>query len=69
MVVLNARDAADRGADIMPRTKVTSARRDNGFWQIETLDTVTGKSARHQARITDPRTDRGAGHGAGPHSR
>jgi glycerol-3-phosphate dehydrogenase len=47
-VVLNARDAAERGADIHVRTKVTSARRQNGFWTIE-LDgergtrTVTAK--------------------------
>ncbi|SFV36512.1 glycerol-3-phosphate dehydrogenase [Devosia crocina] len=33
-VVLNARDAADKGATIYPRTKVTSARRDNGGWTI-----------------------------------
>jgi len=37
LVVLNARDAAARGADIMPRTKVISARRQENGWQI-TLD-------------------------------
>jgi glycerol-3-phosphate dehydrogenase len=34
LVVLNARDAANRGAVIHTRTKVVSARRDNGVWQI-----------------------------------
>ncbi|PDT01733.1 glycerol-3-phosphate dehydrogenase [Rhizobium chutanense] len=51
MVVLNARDAADKGATIMPRTKVVSARRENGLWHIETTDTVTGRNDSHQARM------------------
>ncbi len=34
LVVLNARDAANRGAAIMPRTKVVSAYRDGRQWQI-----------------------------------
>lgn len=42
LVVLNARDAADRGAKIMARTRVVSARRENGLWAIEAEDTVTG---------------------------
>ncbi|UYN99447.1 MAG: glycerol-3-phosphate dehydrogenase [Devosia sp.] len=33
-VVLNARDAADRGASIHVRTKVVSARREDGGWRI-----------------------------------
>ncbi|MBB4574917.1 glycerol-3-phosphate dehydrogenase [Rhizobium lentis] len=51
MVVLNARDAADKGATILPRTKVVSARRENGLWHIETVDTVTGHNDSHQARM------------------
>jgi len=35
LVVLNARDAADRGADIRPRTEVTALARINGLWRIE----------------------------------
>jgi glycerol-3-phosphate dehydrogenase len=35
LVVLNARDAANRGADIRTRTKVTSARRENGHWRVD----------------------------------
>lgn len=34
LVVLNARDAEARGAKIMTRTKVTSAERKDGVWQI-----------------------------------
>ena len=34
LVVLNARDAADRGAQIMTRTKVIQARRVEGVWEI-----------------------------------
>lgn len=41
-VVLNARDAADRGADVHVRTKVVSARREDGGWSIE-LDGEAGK--------------------------
>ncbi|MBW6422461.1 glycerol-3-phosphate dehydrogenase [Rhizobium sp. XQZ8] len=51
MVVLNARDAADRGALILPRTKVISARRENGLWTIETVETATGRAQTHQARM------------------
>ena len=34
LVVLNARDAADRGAQIMTRTKVIQAHRVEGVWEI-----------------------------------
>jgi glycerol-3-phosphate dehydrogenase len=34
LVVLNARDAADRGADIRTRSRVTKAERSNGLWKI-----------------------------------
>ncbi len=41
-VVLNARDAADRGARIYVRTEVTSARREDGGWTVE-LDGEAGR--------------------------
>jgi glycerol-3-phosphate dehydrogenase len=41
-VVLNARDAADKGAVIRTRTKVTSARREDGHWIIEMQDAASG---------------------------
>jgi glycerol-3-phosphate dehydrogenase len=36
LVVLNARDAADRGADVRTRCPVTAMTRENGLWRIET---------------------------------
>ncbi len=50
-VVLNARDAADNGALIMPRTKVVSAHVDNGVWMVETVNMITGRRDKHQARM------------------
>ncbi|WP_119270945.1 glycerol-3-phosphate dehydrogenase [Taklimakanibacter deserti] len=44
LVVLNARDAADRGADIRPRTRCVSARRDGGHWICALEDGQGGKS-------------------------
>ena len=38
LVVLNARDAADRGAIIRTRTKVVEARREDGLWSITIED-------------------------------
>ncbi len=48
LVVLNARDAEARGATIHTRTKVLSAARTDGLWQIEMEDVETG--ARRTAR-------------------
>ena len=50
LVVLNARDAEERGARILTRTKVTSAERTGDHWTIETEDTDTGEKAKHLAR-------------------
>ncbi|MEX2299133.1 MAG: glycerol-3-phosphate dehydrogenase, partial [Dongiaceae bacterium] len=44
LVVLNARDAADRGATIRTRTKVVSARREGDRWRIILRDEATGAS-------------------------
>lgn len=38
LVVLTARDAAARGADIMTRAQVTNAEIHDGFWQVTLLD-------------------------------
>ncbi|SLN57986.1 Aerobic glycerol-3-phosphate dehydrogenase [Roseivivax jejudonensis] len=51
LVVLNARDAEARGADIMPRTKVTSADRAEGVWRIVLEDTESGESRTVTARM------------------
>jgi glycerol-3-phosphate dehydrogenase len=39
LVVLNARDAAARGAQIAPRTECVSATREGGLWSVELRDT------------------------------
>lgn len=48
LVVLNAADAAARGADIRTRAKVIAAVREDGLWRIETVR--DGKSEVFQAR-------------------
>ncbi len=48
LVSLNARDAAERGAVIMTRTRVVSAAREGGLWRVET-DGPQGP-ATHRAR-------------------
>ncbi|WP_269931703.1 glycerol-3-phosphate dehydrogenase [Aminobacter sp. HY435] len=51
LVVLNARDAADRGAIVRTRTKVTSARREADHWTVEVEDTRTGAREEVKARL------------------
>ncbi|YCI02609.1 glycerol-3-phosphate dehydrogenase [Ensifer sp. D2-11] len=51
LVVLNARDAADRGARIMARTRVVAARREGGRWAIEIESTETGARETMRARM------------------
>lgn len=51
LVVLNARDAANKGATIMSRARVISARRENGLWQIELRDEVSGAISSYKARM------------------
>ena len=50
LVVLNARDAAARGATILTRTRVTGAERRPDHWLIHVQDTETGAPAAHRAR-------------------
>ena len=45
LVVLNARDAKQNGARIMPRTEVVRAERQDGNWQVLTKDRETGKNS------------------------
>jgi glycerol-3-phosphate dehydrogenase len=51
LVVLNARDAEARGAEIMTRTRVTGARREGDTWVVETERTDDGTRATHRARM------------------
>jgi glycerol-3-phosphate dehydrogenase len=51
LVVLNARDAEARGAQIMTRTKVTQAERVNDVWHITTQDQNTKETQVTVARM------------------
>ncbi len=50
LVVLNARDAADRGADILTRTRMTSAERQADIWKITLRDEKTGATREIETR-------------------
>lgn len=47
LVVINAMDAAQRGADIRVRTRCVSARRNSDHWQVELMDARGDKSSLH----------------------
>lgn len=51
LVVLNARDAADRGAQILTRTRCLGARRESDYWVVSMRDQKTGDEAEIHARI------------------
>ncbi|MFD1195108.1 glycerol-3-phosphate dehydrogenase [Seohaeicola saemankumensis] len=51
LVVLNARDAAARGADIMLGTRLVRAEQADGLWRVTTEDRETGETRTHQARM------------------
>jgi glycerol-3-phosphate dehydrogenase len=51
LVVLNARDAKNRGAEIRTRTKVTSARRDGAEWVVDIASGDRKESIRARALI------------------
>jgi len=50
LVVLNAVDAARRGADVRVRSPVRSAIRRDGFWDVEVMDTATNDAETVRAR-------------------
>ena len=51
LVVLNARDAADRGATIRTRAKVVSAQRAQEIWTVRVEDAWTGEVEEVRARL------------------
>ncbi|MCP4315964.1 MAG: glycerol-3-phosphate dehydrogenase [Hyphomicrobiales bacterium] len=51
LVVLNARDAADRGAVIRTRTKVSHVQRADGIWHVDVEDLTKGKTEMIRARV------------------
>jgi glycerol-3-phosphate dehydrogenase len=50
MVVLNARDAANRGATIAPRTACIAAKREHGLWRLTLRDALTAQTYEVSAR-------------------
>ena len=50
LVTLNALDAAERGADIRPRTSCTGARRAGDRWHVELRDETSGDTTNVTAR-------------------
>ena len=50
LVVLNARDAADRGATIVTRATVTSARKEDGAWAVQ-LRHASGETETVRAKL------------------
>ncbi|MFZ1680206.1 MAG: glycerol-3-phosphate dehydrogenase [Rhizobiaceae bacterium] len=51
LVVLNARDAKDRGAVILTRTAAMAARREAGQWAVDIMDGETGARRTVRARV------------------
>ena len=51
LVVLNAVDAAERGATILTRSPCVSARREDGAWTVRTEDRMTGEARTFRARV------------------
>src|SRR3569833_2152774 len=69
LVVLTARDAADRGADIRTRTRATDIRQADGVWQVTVEHTVSGarETIRAKALVNagGPWVEQVLAHGAG----
>jgi glycerol-3-phosphate dehydrogenase len=51
LVVLTARDAADRGAEIRTRTRAVEIRQADGIWYVTTENAVSGERSTIQARV------------------
>ena len=50
LVVLTARDAADRGAEIRTRSRAVEIRQADGIWQVTVENTISGERTTIQAR-------------------
>ncbi|EYD77515.1 Erythritol phosphate dehydrogenase EryB [Rubellimicrobium mesophilum DSM 19309] len=50
LVVLNSVSAAEKGAEVLTRTAVTSARRENGAWTVTLHDSLSGEDRVVRAR-------------------
>ncbi|MEQ9862377.1 glycerol-3-phosphate dehydrogenase [Pectobacterium cacticida] len=50
LVVLNAQEVIKRGGDVRTRTKVTRARREQGVWVVDAVDSLTGETLTWRAK-------------------
>lgn len=51
LVILNAMDAAEKGTQVLTRTRCVSAKRMQDHWQITTQNEMTGEQSQYQARV------------------
>jgi glycerol-3-phosphate dehydrogenase len=51
LVVLTARDAVERGADVRTRTRAVETRQADGLWHVTVEDTLTGERSTIVARV------------------
>ena len=51
LVVLTARDAADRGAEIRTRSRAVEIRQEDGSWRVTVENTLTGERSTIHARV------------------
>ena len=51
LVVLSARDAADRGADIRTRTRAVDIHQQDGIWHVTVENTLNGARSKIRARV------------------
>jgi D-erythritol 1-phosphate dehydrogenase len=51
LVILNAVDAAERGARVLTRTPCISARREGQVWRVTTRNSVTGETQEFMAKL------------------
>jgi glycerol-3-phosphate dehydrogenase len=51
LVVLNAVDAAERGATVLTRSACTSARREDGAWTVTSKSSITGEERTFRAKV------------------
>lgn len=50
LVVLNAQEVTKRGSEVRTRTKVTRARREQGVWIVDAVDSLTGETFTWRAK-------------------
>jgi len=51
LVILTARDAADRGAEIRTRSRAVEIRQEDGSWRVTVENTLTGERSTIHARV------------------